>query len=151
MANKEVKKEAEKDVGKDFESDLKVFFTNPNITITDQYVNYTGTGMEKRIYIRNLAGTDFYVARLERVMAIITFAMGMLGLYLYKHYGMLFIVILSVLFMIGGIVAFFLSKDKLTIHSNSVTLSISYNLGMKEHVRDIQKALDDAVKYSRKR
>jgi hypothetical protein len=136
---------------KEVEDKSKTFFMNKNLIITENSVNYIGMGMDKKIYIRNLAGIDFYNARLERVMAVITFAVGILGLYLNKQYHTVYIVIAAILFMIGGIVALILSKDKLTIHSNASTLAISYNLGMKENIMDIQRAIDDAVKYSKKK
>jgi hypothetical protein len=148
---KEVKKEVETDVEKEVEDRFKTFFVNKNLTITENSVSYTGMEMDKEIYLKNLAGTSFYNARLERVMAIITFAAGILLLYFYKQYGIIYIVIAALLFIIGGIVAFILSKDKLTIHSNASALAISYKLGMGEQVKDIQKALNDAIKYSKRK
>jgi hypothetical protein len=146
MPNKDINKESDKEG----EEKQKVFFANNDLTITENYVCYKNADVGKRIYLRNVAGTSFYNARVERTMSIFTFVIGIACIYFYARYELIYILITSILFSIGGIIGFILSKDKLTIHSNASTLSISYKLGMKEQIEEVQKTLDDAVKYSKR-
>src|SRR5512135_2483369 len=129
MPNKETSKDTGKDADKDDEEKSKVFFSNKELTITEQYVDYKGTDVGKRIYMRNIAGTSFYNARVERTMSVFTLLIGLVCIYFYMRYVLVYILLAAVLLIMGGIVGFLLSKDKLNIHSNASTLSISYKLG----------------------
>jgi hypothetical protein len=132
-------------------SESKTFFTNNYLTITDEYISYRSFDMKKKIYVRNIAGYDFHSARMERMMSFIASLVGILGFYLYTQYNIIYILAGSILFLVGGIVGFILSKDSLTIHSNASTLSMPFKLGRKQHLADVECALDDAVRYSKKK
>jgi hypothetical protein len=130
---------------------FKTFFKNNYVTITDEFVSFRSLDMNKKIYIRNVAGYDFHSGRIERMMSLITSLVGLIGFYLYSQYLINYIMIGGILFLLGGIVGFILSRDLLTIHSNASTLAIPFKLGMKEHIVEIEHALDSAVNYSKKR
>jgi hypothetical protein len=130
---------------------FKTFFKNDYLMITDEFVSYRSMDMNKKIYIRNIAGTDFHSARIERMMSLITSAVGILGFYFYHQYNIIYILLGSILFIVGGVVGFILSRDTLSIHSNASTLSIPFKLGMKEHILDIEHSLDEAIRFSRKK
>jgi len=119
--------------------------------ITDEFISFRSLELNKKIYTRNIAGYDFHSARLERAMSLITSVVGLLGFFYYSQNHNMYILGGSILFLVGGIVGFILSKDLLTIHSNASTLSIPFRLGFKEHLLDIEHSLDEAVRYSKKK
>ncbi len=125
----------------------KVFFSNNRLTVNELAVSYNTLEIKKKIYLRNITGTTFYDSRIQRVSFIIGFVMGLYGFFAYKQYDYVAILVAAILFVIGSIVGFILTKDKLTIHSNASVLAISYNLGFKESPDEIQNAIDAAMKY----
>jgi len=125
----------------------KIFFSNNRLTVNELSVSYNTLEIKKKIYLRNITGTTYYDARVQRVSFVIGFVAGLYGFFAYRQYNYIAILIASILFVVGSIVGFILTKDKLTIHSNASILSISYNLGFKENPDEIQNAIDAAMKY----
>jgi hypothetical protein len=140
-----------KEVSEGNSTNAKVFFYNGRLKITSKEIIQKKYDGFRKIYIDNIAGVTFVHSSLQRNMASLVFALGVIIAVLIEISNYNNLLLLAPLFIcILAISLFFSSVDKIVIQSNASIMSISQPLRFKDSPQEILKAIDDAITYTRK-